>query len=83
MTSLYPVLEEMLFYAKRQEQERVTELNQLFEILFPKVFQNPMTELDIMYDNCRQSCLMAEKMITLRQEFLEDAIERFSKIPKP
>ncbi len=83
LRDMYGILEEMLDCAKRDKLERVLELNRSFQELVPCVYQDPITELNLMYDNCRQSCVMAEKMRGMRQKFLEDATERFSKIPKP
>jgi hypothetical protein len=83
MQEMYAILEEMVAGAKSDNLESVTEFNKRFEVLVPHVYHKPVTELDLMYDNCRQSCVMAERMRTMHQEFLSNAIERFSKIPKP
>jgi len=37
----------------------------------------------LLYDNCRQSCVMAQGMRSMRSEYLNDAIQRFSQITKP
>ena len=47
------------------------------------MYPHSKTEVGLLYDNCRQSCLMAGRMPNMRQDFLDDAIQRFSQITKP
>lgn len=70
---MYKILEDMVECAEKGQPEKVAELNKSFDALVPKVYRDPRTELELMYENCRQSCVLD----------LKDAKERFSKIPKP
>jgi len=71
-------------YAEKDELDKVSELNDYFSNLFLKAFPTvPTSVLGRMYDNCRQSFVMAELMKENREGFLEDAEKRFSQIPKP
>lgn len=83
LKDMYAILEDMVECAEHDQSGRVLELNGLFEKLVPQVYHDPITELDLNYDNCRQSCVMASKMPDMREQFLKDAKERFSTIPKP
>lgn len=80
---MYNVLEEMVGYARQDNSERVLALNISFESLFSQMYPHSKMEVGLLYDNCRQSCLMAGKMPNMRQDFLNDAIGRFSQIQKP
>lgn len=71
---MYELLEQMLENAEKGAKETVLELNRSFEKLVPHVFGDPPTELDLEYDNCRQSCIL---------QYIPDARERFARIPKP
>ena len=83
LREMYIVLEEMVGYARQDNSERVLALNTSFESLFHTMSPHSKTELGLLYDNCRQSCLMAQRMRDMRQDFLDDATQRFSKIIKP
>ena len=80
---MYTILEEMVGYARQDNSERVSALNTSFESLFSQMYPHSKTEVGLLYDNCRQSCLMAGRMPNMRQDFLDDAIQRFSQITKP
>ena len=83
LQEMYAILEDMVGCAQQHQSGKVSELNESFEALVPKVYHNPVTEMDLLYDNCRQSCLMVSTIPGMREQFLTDAKERFSKIPKP
>jgi len=80
---MYNLLERMVESAIRSDKEEVLELNTSYEALVPKVYHDPITALELDYDNCRQSCVMSVTMPNMREKFVSDAKERFSKIPKP
>ena len=80
---MYKTLKDMLENAEQGNQKEVLKLQASFETLIPKVYHNPLTKLDLLYENCMQSCVMAETNLHMRKKFLKDATERFSKIPKP
>lgn len=83
LLEMYNLLEEMLDYARQDNSAKVSKLNTSFEKLFHNISPDYMRTIGSSYDNCRQSCLMAETMPSMRQEFLEDARERFSQLAKP
>ena len=78
---LYLVLEQMLDYARQDNSWKVLELNTSFDSLLLNSFYYN-TAIGSNYDNCRQSCVMAGRMRGMRQDFLDDAIKRFSLISK-
>jgi len=80
---MYHILEEMIDSAIKGDQERIRELNASYEALVPKVHHKSRKPLELEYDNCRQSCVMSVSMPNMRERFISDAKERFSKIPKP
>lgn len=80
---MYKILEEMLRNMECNKKIRVLELNKLFRKSIPEDYPYPSSKLDFLYENCRQSCVMAETMPAARKYFLKDAIKRFSKIPEP
>ncbi|MBU4283856.1 MAG: hypothetical protein KJ968_02005 [Nanoarchaeota archaeon] len=80
---LYQLLEKMVESAEIGDFSEVKKLNESYEKLVHKVFHDPCTQLGLEYDNCRQSCVMANEMPKMRDQFLLDAKKRFSKIPKP
>ena len=80
---MYNILDNMMESSKYDDPEKVSELNNSFRKLIPKDYSYPDTKLDFLYENCRQSCVMAKTMPSVCKEFLKDAGERFSKIPKP
>lgn len=80
---MYSLLERMIESAEKKDKEEVLKLNESFEKIVPDVCHYPPTDLDLKYDNCRQSCVMALKMPGMYKKFISDAKDRFSKIPKP
>lgn len=80
---MYHILEEMVSSAIAGDREKLIKLNKSYEALVPKVYHNPTKPLESEYDNCRQSCVMSTTMLNMRERFIADAKERFSKIPKP
>ncbi len=79
---LYKTLSEMIQYAELDFSQKVYDLNQNFETLFHQVSGNSPPDLAASYDNCRQSCVMATTVRAMRKDFLEDAKERFSTLPR-
>ena len=77
---IYLILEEMVDCTIKGDQERIRELDDSYEALRPRVYHKP-SELE--YDNCRQSCIMSIDMPNMRERFISDAKERFSKITRP
>ncbi len=84
ITRMRTLLGEMIESAEKGERERVLQLNRVYDILSQRVYlwPNP-AELDLAYENCRQSSLFSVTMPELRGEFLKDARERYARIPKP
>lgn len=80
---MYTLLGEMIESAEKGERERVLQLNKVYDILSRRAYSWPPTGLDLAYENCRQSGLFSVTMPELRDEFLEDARERYARIPKP
>jgi uncharacterized protein YdiU (UPF0061 family) len=84
LQNLYEILKMMLQAAEKNDKKKVSKLNDDFSNLFLAVFPTvPASALGRMYDNCRQSCVMAELMKNMHEKALADAKDRFSKIPKP
>jgi hypothetical protein len=90
---LYEILEGMIYATKKDDVRKVNSLNDSFSKLFFKAFPTiPASDLGILYDNCRQSCVMAEMVKNTydkkdwknkHEMLLNDALDKFSKIPKP
>jgi len=81
---LYNLLEQMIQGAERNEEEKVLELQRTYEKLVSKIFKNLESELNLSYDNCRQSCVLSVTMLKKQHyELISDAKRRFSRIPKP
>jgi len=80
---MYDILEEMVESAIKGDKDKVRELNNSYEDLVPKVYHDQLRPLELEYDNCRQSCVMSMSMPNMRERFISDAKERFSKIAKP
>lgn len=84
ITRMYALLGEMIKSAERADKERILQLNKVYDILSRRVYSWPRpTELDLAYENCRQSSLFSVTMPELRGEFLKDAGEGYAKISRP
>jgi uncharacterized protein YdiU (UPF0061 family) len=84
MQNLYEILKMMLQATEKNDKKKVSKLNDDFSNLFLAIFPTvSASALGRMYDNCRQSCVIAELMKNMHEKVLADAKERFSKIPKP
>ena len=80
---MYGILEQMIEGAESKDLKKVMELNKSYETLVPRVYHKPPTTLDLEYENCRQSCVMAIQMPNMYEKFILDAKERLPRIPKP
>lgn len=76
---LYVILRDMISGAKGNGEHDVYTLSKEFEALFPKNFGN-ISGIEAVYDNCRQSCVMAEQIPMMSQDFIRDAEEKYSEI---
>ncbi len=84
VNQLYVVLEEMVRCAQKGDMKAVLRLNRAYEKLNPRELYRCMTEeVAGEYDNCRQSCTMIGILPLPRERMLEDAKDRFARIPKP
>ena len=73
---MYGLLEDMFEGAEEGDKERVLELNRLFNKLVDHGKSDCPPQLDLEYDNCRQSFVLSVL-------YSSDARERLLRIPKP
>ncbi|MDH3352981.1 MAG: hypothetical protein OEL87_00860 [Nanoarchaeota archaeon] len=78
---LYVILREMVSKVKEGRVEDVSRLNDQFEGLF-SINLEARSEDEILYDNCRQSCVMAGQMPMMSPEFVRDAEKKYSEISR-
>lgn len=79
---LYHILEEMVENAIKGNKRKIEELNRIYEALVPKFYHDPLTYLELEYDNCRQSCVMSVNWLSMREQFLLDVNKRFPRLLK-
>lgn len=80
---MYNLLEQMLKLAEEGDKNKVYELSENFGRIAYRVYEDPMTELDFKYNNCESSIVSSFVYPEIKEDFLKDAKECFSKIPKP
>ena len=80
---LYEILKEMVDSTEKNLPKTVKFLDVQFDAVAKKVFQAPRTELDLLYANCRQDCMMAFMIKDSYNKYAAKAKDKFSQIPKP
>jgi len=76
----YELLERMLEQAEANNPAGVLSLNKEYESLHPLLLPNSQ----LLYDLCRQSCVLGFTFIPLEKErLLQDARVRFTQLPVP
>ncbi len=87
LSNLYQVLNELLDAACNDDQLKVMVLCNTYSAIAPFCYKGLDDTLKGDYDNCFNSCVTSvarDGMFgSMRDVFLVDAKERFSKIPKP
>ena len=82
----YSILEEMFKKAIKQDRDAVHKLNDRYEkTLISEPYHKNPTPLELNYENCRASCVMATSSLfkkDYRKKFLVDAKRLFKKIQK-
>ncbi len=80
---LYEILKEMVECTEKGLQKTVKFFDQRFDKEARNVFHSPRTELDLLYANCQQDCMMAFMIKNDYDKYVAAAKDKFSKIPKP
>ena len=80
---LYSTLDLMIQNSENNNLEEVLRLNDSFEKTFHQIYHRPIPELGLLYDTCRQSCVLSGTFPEMHEKFLFDAKQRFLEIPKP
>jgi len=79
----YVLLEKMVNATLQGNGSLVTELNQTFSRIAARIHHSPQTSLELQYDRCRTSCVMAFRNTSNKDSSLKDAQTSFSEIPNP
>lgn len=74
------LLGEMVKSARKKDRDRMKKLNEDYGKLTSQFYHNPLTHLELMYENCRTSCVMALHMPSLYDKLFTDAKTKYKQI---